>query len=48
MTLIYDDIDECWLWVDSVNHDLDMSPKFDEREQAENWLATIKERIVNG
>lgn len=48
MTLIYNEFDNVWLWVDAKDHNIEYSPQFDEREYAEQWLSTIKDKLVNG
>ena len=43
MILIYDDYNDVWVWVEEHNHDEEMSPRFDEEEDARLWLR----RIIN-
>lgn len=45
MILINDEYEEAWIWVTAHNHDLELSPRFDDREEALNWLKYIKEHI---
>lgn len=45
MELIFDEYDGVWIWVTKHNHDLELSPRFDEREHAMQWLKYIKEHI---
>lgn len=47
MKLIYDDYNDVWVWVESKNHDIELSPVFDEEEQARAWLARIA-NIIKG
>lgn len=37
MTLIFDDYNECWIWVEEKDHDCELSPPFDEKEDAMLW-----------
>jgi len=41
MELIYDEFDDVWVWVEEKNHDIELSPVFDEREQALLWRTRI-------
>lgn len=43
MKLIYDEYDDCWIWVESNNQDIELSPRFDEEESAKLW----KTRMIN-
>lgn len=43
MTLIYDEYNDWWVWVETNNHDMELSPHFDEEEDAKLW----KIRLVN-
>ena len=43
MVLIYDEINEWWVWVEENNHDIELSPVFDDEENARLW----KTRIIN-
>ena len=43
MTLIHDDIDEVYVWVESNNHDIELSPEFDTEEDARLW----RTRMIN-
>jgi len=45
MILINDEYDEVWVWVTKHNHDLDLSPRFDDREAAIKWLKYIQDHI---
>lgn len=45
MTLIYDEYNEVWVWVVSNDHDMELSPQFDEEVDARSWLKYIKEHI---
>lgn len=44
MKLIYDEFDCEWIWVDNYDENIEFSPRFDDRESAEEWRnAVIKE-----
>ncbi len=43
MTLINDDYNEVWVWVTKHNHDLELSPHFDDRQSAIKWLTYIRD-----
>ena len=43
MTLINDEFQECWVWVEDKNHDVELSPQFDTEEDARLW----KTRMIN-
>jgi hypothetical protein len=43
MTLIYDEYNDVWVWVEENNHDLELSPVFDDKESALFW----RTRIIN-
>jgi hypothetical protein len=45
MTLIYDEYDDVWLWVEPNNHDTALSPTFDEEKDAVLWKIRIKNII---
>jgi phage-related protein len=45
MTLIYDDYNDWWVWVDVDNHDNDLSPHFDYEEDAIQWYGRISKHI---
>lgn len=42
MKLIYDEFNDWWVWVESHNHDLELSPPFDEEQDAILWKIRIK------
>lgn len=37
MTLIYDEYVDAWIWVESNNHDIALSPEFDDEDGAKLW-----------
>lgn len=42
MRLIYDDVDEVYIWVEYHDHDIELSPRFDDKNQANNWYKFMK------
>ena len=42
MVLIYDDYNDWWVWVESHNHDIELSPCFDEEQDAKLWRIRIR------
>lgn len=47
MTLIYDQYNDVWVWVEKNDHDTELSPTFDEEHHARAWLARIA-NIIKG
>lgn len=47
MTLIYDDYNQIYVWVDVNNHDLCLSPHFDYEEDAIQWYGRISKHIFS-
>lgn len=45
MQLVNDEFEETWVWVTKHDHNLELSPHFDSREYAVQWLKYIKEHI---
>jgi hypothetical protein len=45
MTLILDDYNQVYVWVDEENHDLELSPRFDYEEDANMWFNRIKKEV---
>jgi hypothetical protein len=43
MILIYDNYEDVWIWVEEKNHDIELSPRFDEEKDAKLWQT----RIIN-
>ena len=43
MILIYDDYNDWWVWVEENNHDIELSPTFDTKEDALFW----RTRLIN-
>lgn len=47
MTLIYDDYNDCWVWVDVDDQDREISPHFDYEEDAIQWYGRISQHIFD-
>jgi hypothetical protein len=45
MTLILDDYNQVYIWVDDDNHDLELSPHFDYEEDALAWKERLKKEL---
>ena len=45
MTLIFDEYNEIYVWVDVNDHDTELSPRFDDEEGAIQWYGTISKHI---
>jgi hypothetical protein len=45
MTLILDDYNQVYIWVDDDNHDLELSPHFDYEEDALEWKERLKKEL---
>jgi hypothetical protein len=43
MVLIYDDFDEVYVWVEASDHDVQLSPEFDDKQGAQAWYKRIAE-----
>jgi hypothetical protein len=41
MTLIYDDFDEVYIWVDSQDHNVELSPEYDDEASARQWYGKV-------
>lgn len=41
MTLIYDDLNSCYVWVDTKNEHTELSPQFDTEEDAIQWYGLV-------
>lgn len=48
MTLLYDDFADVWLWVETNNHDVALSPEFDTEEDAKLWKTRMINILVKG
>jgi hypothetical protein len=42
MVLIYDEYNDVWVWVEKNDHDRELSPQFDEEEDAKLWKIRVK------
>jgi hypothetical protein len=42
MFLLYDEYNDFWVWVESHNHDIELSPRFEEEADAKFWRARIR------
>lgn len=42
MTLIYDEFNDVWVWVEKNNHNIELSPQFDEEDHAKLWKIRVK------
>lgn len=47
MTLIYDDYQQVYIWVDTDDHDNDLSPHFDDQEGAMTWYSKVSKHILS-
>lgn len=47
MRLIFDDYDEFWVWVENIDENVELSPRFDEEIDAIEWQKKIK-KILTG
>lgn len=47
MTLIYDDHNQAYVWVDVDDHNDRMSPNFDNEDTAIQWYGRISSHIFN-
>jgi hypothetical protein len=45
MTLILDDYNQVYIWVDDDNPDLELSPHFDYEEDALEWKERLKKEL---
>lgn len=48
MELIYDDYNDIWVWVEKNDHDKELSPQFDEKEDALLWQTRMINILVKG
>jgi len=47
MTLIYDDFDDVYIWVETDNHDIPLSPEFDDEASARQWYGRVAAIMFN-
>jgi hypothetical protein len=45
MTLILDDYNQVYVWVDDIEHDHQLSPCFDYEEDALQWKERMKKEL---
>lgn len=45
MKLLCDDIDQTYFWVDDLDENIELSPKFDYEEDAIQWKDRMKEEL---
>jgi hypothetical protein len=43
--LIHDEYNEVWIWIDNLNHDIELSPRFDEQPYALAWRGRISKEL---
>ena len=46
MKLLYDDLNQIYVWVDDHNEDDELSPHFDYEEDAIAWRDRMKKEII--
>ena len=46
MRLINDEYNDCWVWVDDMNEDHELSPHFDYEEDAIQWRDRMKKDFI--
>ena len=45
MKLINDEYNDCWVWVEDHDHDLELSPHFDYEEDAVQWRDRMRQEL---
>jgi hypothetical protein len=45
VTLINDEYNDCWVWVEDNDHNQELSPHFDYEEDAIQWRDRLKEML---
>jgi len=48
MKLIYNEIDDTYVWVEEKNHDIELSPIFDYEEDAKLWQVRMINILLRG
>jgi hypothetical protein len=43
MRLVHDEYNDCWVWVEDHNEDLELSPHFDYEEDAIRWRDRMRQ-----
>lgn len=46
MELKCDDVNQVYIWVDSENSDVEISPHFDYEDDALHWMDNVKSHIT--
>ena len=41
MTLIYDDFDDVYVWVEDNDHNIALCPEYDDEESARQWYSRV-------
>ena len=41
MTLIYDELNDCYVWVEVDDENIELSPQFDTEEDAIQWYGRV-------
>ena len=41
MTLIYDEFDKIYIWVETHDENIELSPKYDDEESAKQWYGRV-------
>lgn len=47
MTLYYDEIDNVYVWVETDNQNIELSPQFDDEESAIQWYGKVSKIIFD-
>ena len=47
MILIYDDYNDCWVWVERNKNEIELSPTFETEKEARAWLSRVA-NIIKG
>jgi hypothetical protein len=45
VTLINDEYNDCWVWVEDHDHNLELSPHFDYEEDAIQWRDRMRQEL---
>jgi hypothetical protein len=48
MTLIHDEWNEVWVWVETNDHDTELSPGFDSESDARLWRTRMINILIKG
>jgi hypothetical protein len=47
VNLIFDEFDGVWIWVATNDHNIELSPRLDTEEDAQEWYITMR-KIFKG